>query len=156
MFYNFMTNNEHEATAALIVYATWRSRDTKKFKISLDCWGQVERAIKSVAKRAESIEAFIEKFKPKLCCPSLKPFYCRTSLDMPMEMVSLADGSYVKFGEAKEKRKFLVEVLQDADHKAVLDVLYNKASKVVLLTRDRLEKEKPIESQFTVLEEKEN
>jgi hypothetical protein len=46
------------------------------------------------------------------------------------------------------RRQFLTDVLEQVDHRAVLDILYKKAALVVLLVRDRLEREKPIEARF--------
>lgn len=147
MFYNFQTDCFEEATAALLVYAVYRSRDTKKFKVSLDMWGIIERAVKSVAKRSEDLDIFLEKLKPKLCCSSIRPQFMQTILDIPVEMIALPDGCFVK-REEKGKRRFLVDVLNEVDNKTVLENLYKKTSKVILLVRDRIEREKPIESQF--------
>lgn len=52
-----------------------------------------------------------------------------------------------------ERREFLTRVLDEADDRAVLDVAYKQTAYVVLLVRDRLEREKPYEAQFTVDEE---
>jgi len=43
----------------------------------------------------------------------------------------------------------LTDVLQGVDHRQVLDFLYRKTALVVLLVRDRLEREKQLESKFT-------
>lgn len=149
MFYNFQTDCFEEATASLIVYAVYRSRDLKKFKVSPDMWGIIERAVKSVAKRAEDLDVFIEKLKPKLACSTIKPQFAQTILDIiPIEMIALPDGGFVK-REEKGKRRFLVDVLAEVDHKIVLENLYKKSSKIILLVRDRIEREKPLEGQFT-------
>ena len=39
-------------------------------------------------------------------------------------------------------------MLQEVDHRQVLDFLYRKTALVVLLVRDRLEREKPLEAKF--------
>jgi hypothetical protein len=44
-------------------------------------------------------------------------------------------------------------VLQEVDHRQVLDFLYRKTALVVLLVRDRLEREKPLEAKFETEEE---
>jgi hypothetical protein len=53
----------------------------------------------------------------------------------------------------KNRREFLTGVIAEADHKAVLDLAYKQTAYVVLLVRDRLEREKPYEAQFVIEEE---
>lgn len=48
----------------------------------------------------------------------------------------------------RPKREFLTSIIGEADNKAVLEVAYKQAAYVVLLVRDRLEREKPYEAQF--------
>ena len=73
MYYNFDTSDENAAVAALLVYATYRSRDLKRFKVNPEMWSTIERAVKSVAKRAPDLGEFLERLKPKLSCSSIKP-----------------------------------------------------------------------------------
>jgi hypothetical protein len=151
MIYNFDTSDENAATGAFLVYAVYRSRDMKRFKITPGMWDTIERAVKSVAKRAEDLPEFIEKLKPKLACASIKPKWAKTVPDDMVDLITMMknpDGSLYQVGAADEKRQFLTDVLESADHRAVLDVLYKKAAYVVLLVRDRLEREKPYEAQF--------
>lgn len=53
----------------------------------------------------------------------------------------------------EERREFLTRVLDEADDRSVLDVAYRQTAYVVLLVRDRLEREKPYEAKFLVEEE---
>ena len=148
MIYNFDTTDENAATAAFLVYAVYRSRDHKRFKITPNMWDIVERAVKSVAKRAEDMAEFIEKLKPKLACASIKPKWAKTIPDGIISMMQASDGSLMEIGQEQEKRQFMTDVLETADNRAVLDILYRKAAYVVLLVRDRIEREKPYETQF--------
>lgn len=155
MYYNFDTSDENAAIAALLVYAVYRSRDHKKFKVTPDMWGTIERAVKSVAKRAPDIGTFLEKLKPKLACSSIKPKWANT---MPEGMITMKinpeTGELMQVAD-QGKKQFLTDVIELADNKKVLDVLYKKAALVVLLVRDRLEREKPIEARFIDDEEME-
>jgi hypothetical protein len=81
MYYNFDTSDPNAATAALLVYAIYRSRDAKRFKVTPEMWNTIERSVKSVAKRAEDLGEFIEKLKPKLACASIKPKWAKTLPD---------------------------------------------------------------------------
>lgn len=153
MYYNFDTDRHEAATAALLVYAIYRSRDLKRFKITPDMWGIIERAVKSTAKRARDLGEFIEKLKPKLMCSTIHPRWANT-LPEGMETVAmkpLPDGSFAEIRE-QGRRQFMTDLLQEVDHKEVLDVLYRQAALVILLVRDRLEREKPYEAKFEEVE----
>ena len=52
MIFGFDTEDGNESTAALLVYAIYRSRNTMQFKVSIDMWDKIERFAKSAAKRA--------------------------------------------------------------------------------------------------------
>jgi hypothetical protein len=148
MYYNFDTSDPNAATAALLVYAIYRSRDAKRFKVTPEMWNTIERSVKSVAKRAEDLGEFIEKLKPKLACASIKPKWAKTLPDDVITMkVDPATGELMQVQD-QGRRQFLTDVLEQVDHRAVLDILYKKAALVVLLVRDRLEREKPIEARF--------
>lgn len=147
MQYNFDTSDHDTAVASLLVYAVYRSRDTKRFKITPDMWGMIERAVKSVSKRAGDLGEFVEKLKPKLHCPTIHPRWAKTMPDGMVSMKQMPDGSFVQVAD-QGRRQFLTDVLQEVDHRDVLDILYRKTALVVLLVRDRLEREKPIEAKF--------
>lgn len=148
MIYNFDTSDQNAATAALLVYAIYRSRDVKKFKVTPSMWETIERAVKSVAKRAMDLGEFIERLKPKLACASIKPKWAKTHPDDIITMKIDPDTGELMQVQDEGKRQFLTDVLEQAGHRAVLDILYRKAALVILLVRDRLEREKPIEAQF--------
>ena len=144
MYYNFDTEEENAATAALMVYAVYRSRDVKRFKVNPEMWTRIENAVKSASKRAMDLGDFIEKLKPKLQCGTIHPRWVKTIPDGIVSMRVMPDGSVIEVADSG-KRQFLTDVLNFADHRAVLDYLYRKTALVVLLVRDRLEREKPIE-----------
>ncbi len=152
MYYNFDTENGDYATSALLVYAVYRSRDVKRFKITPDMWGQIERAVKGAAKRAQDLGDFIERLKPKLHCATIHPRWAKTIPDGLKTMQMMPDGSIAEV-EDQGRRQFLTDVLEEADHKAVLEALYKKTSLIILLVRDRLEREKSMESIITKIEE---
>lgn len=147
MYYNFDTDDHTAATAALLVYAIYRSRDAKRFKVTPDMWGMIERAAKSASKRARDLGDFIEKLKPKLHCPTIHPRWAKTLPDGLISMKMMPDGTVAQVQD-KGRRQFLTDVLQEVDPREVLDYLYRKTALVVLLVRDRLEREKPIEARF--------
>lgn len=147
MYYNFDTTDEHLATGALLLYAIYRSRNTKRFKVSPDMWGVIERAVKSASKRASDLNDFIEKLKPKLQCETIQPRWANTMPDGIVSMKMMEDGSVVEVQD-KGRRQFLTDVLTEINHQRVLKLLYKNTAVIVLLVRDRLEREKPIEVKF--------
>jgi hypothetical protein len=48
----------------------------------------------------------------------------------------------------QQRREFLTQLIDEADTNAVLDTAYRQTAYVVLLVRDRLEREKPYEASF--------
>ena len=148
MYYNFDTDDSTGAVAALLVYAIYRSRDVKRFKVTPDMWGMIERATKSASKRAQDLGDFIEKLKPKLHCATIQPRWANTIPDGVISMKVMPDGTIAQVQD-KGRRQFMTDVLQEVDHRLVLDFLYRKTALVILLVRDRLEREKPLEAKFT-------
>lgn len=154
MIYEFDTQDHNAALAALLVYGVWRSRDVKRFKITPDCWGVVERAVKASAKRARDLFDFIEKLKPHLSCSTLHPRWMRTDGQvMTMAIADKETGEILVPGGQGERRQFWVEVLEGADHRVALNILYTQTARVIALVRDRLEREKPIETQLKLEED---
>lgn len=153
MIYGFETDDHNEATAALLVYVTYRSRDPSKFKVTPDMWGLIERAVKASAKRATSIPRFIETLKPKLSCPTLHPRWMETGIAGEITLTPVQGGGFVQLENDPDRREFLAGPINDADASAVLDVLYRETAWIVLLVRGRLEREKPVEKRFATTED---
>lgn len=162
MIYGFETDDEHTAIAALIVYVVWRSRDRARFKITPDVWGQVERFTKDAAKRAKTIPDFVEALKKpgRLYAPTLHPRYMEVGAkgEVPLTIIRNPDGSLreaIQFASDREigLREFGTRVIERADAAAVIRAAYKTTAYVILLVRDRLEREKPIEQQLdTIIE----
>lgn len=146
MIYNFDTEKNDEATAALIVYAIYRSRDRKRFKVSPEMWGQIDRFVKSSAKRAQTIPQFIDNFMPKMSCASIHPKAMEVAVSG--RLIQVGD-SFMEFNQ-DDKRTFLTRVIADCNEKQVLNKLYKETAWIVMLVRDRLEQEKPIEKSIEI------
>ncbi|HHV61131.1 MAG TPA: hypothetical protein GXX51_00595 [Firmicutes bacterium] len=154
MYYGFETSDENAGIAALLVYGVYRSRDVKRFKITPDMWGTIERAVKSSAKRALDLHDFIEKLKPKLMCSALKPRWMDTNPGTITMVQNPETGELIQKTDSG-RRQFWVEILEEIDHRPVLDILYQKTSWVIALVRDRLEREKPLEQSGLIKEDEE-
>ncbi|MGD9893454.1 MAG: hypothetical protein AB7R89_16100 [Dehalococcoidia bacterium] len=142
--YGFDTSDEHAAVGALCVYAVWRSRDRARHKITPDVWSQNERFVKAAAKRAENLPQFLERLKPRMSCGAIHPAAIAVGVKGAVPEVVLSTGEVIELAE-EPGREFGVGVIERADHRAVLDVLYRETAWVIALTRDRLERERPIE-----------
>ena len=158
MIYGFDTADTHIATAALMVYATWRSRDKKRFKVTPELWGQIERFAKGSAKRATNIARWLEAFKPRVACETISPRWMATGLQGAITIAPVRDSEGTLTGYARAEprdgtREFLAEAVKRIDERRVIDLLYRETAWVVLLVRDRLEREKPVENQFSFEEE---
>jgi len=159
VYYGFNTGDENAALGALLVYGIYRSRDVKRFKVTPDMWGVIERAVKSSAKRALNLHDFIERLKPRLMCSTLKPKWMATDEEVLLSPVTMAvnreTGEIIQ-KQDKGRRQFWVEILEEVDHQAVLDILYRKTSWVIALVRDRLERERPLEVSGIIKEDEED
>lgn len=148
MRYGFDTEHDHEAVAALLVYAIWRSRDRRRFRITPDVWGQIERFTKASAKRSTTIPRFIEALKPKLLCATIHPKAMEVGLRGTIPLVETPDGAFIQTATPDDQREFLTQIVGIADTRSVLETLYRDTAWVILLVRDRLERERPIEGRF--------
>lgn len=141
MLLGFNTENEVKAKAAFLVYVIYKSRDTKRGPSGLDMWGQIERFTKASAKRSEGIDDFVNTFKRKMACPTINPYWMKSDLKATNAVVD-DDGSIMTFG-GNDLRSFGLDIFNDEEHgKEIVDCLYNKTQIVILLVRDRLEREK--------------
>lgn len=147
MIYQFDTDDQTAATAALLVYAIYRSRDARRFKVTPDMWAQIERFTKASAKRAGSIPAFIEALKPRLQCGTIHPRWMETGIKGLLPFTdSAGNTNYIQGGDARD---FLTGAIAAANSTEVIRHLYAQTAWIILLVRDRLEREKPIEDKLT-------
>ncbi len=143
MLFGFQTENEVKAKAALLIYVVYRSRDKGKGPQGLDMWAQIERFAKAAAKRADGIDDFINSFKRKMACGTINPYWMRDDVAAANAIIK-DSGEIITFSE---NRGFGLEIFEDeAQSKDVVDCIYNKTQNIILLVRDRLEREKPLEN----------
>lgn len=157
MQYGFDTDDAPEGIGALLVYAAWRSRDKARLKITPKIWGQVEDAARASAQGAATLGEFLDLLKPHVECRALDPRWCAIGAagEVPLIAVHDAEGrlSYaIQPARASDQREFLTGLLRAADHKAVLRKLRRETALIVLLVRDRLERERPLEEQLDALD----
>lgn len=107
-----------------VVYAVWRSRDTARYRVTLDVWSQVERFTKAAAKRARTLPAFVEALKPRFYAGTLSPRAMEAGVKGPVPLLALGSGAVLEVAAPEEQREFMVGVIERADQRAVLRKLY--------------------------------
>jgi hypothetical protein len=107
----------------------------------------VERFVKASAKRATTIPAFLEALKPRLCCATLSPRAMHVAMVGYPPFAQTTEGDWVPLAMGGE-RQFLTEVISRVNQKAVVDKCYRETAWIVLLVRDRLERERPNEAKI--------
>jgi len=149
MLYGFDTDDENSATGSLLIYAIWRSRDLRRFRVTPDVWARVERFSKAAAKRARGLPDFIEALKPRLLCGTISPRWMEVGIKGDISMLAVRNSSggteYIQHAADPEQREFLTAAIDRCDQQAVIREIYTRTAYCVLLVRDRLEREKPIE-----------
>lgn len=141
MLFGFNTEDSVKAKAAFIIYAIYKSRDVKRGPQGLDMWGQIERFAKSAAKRSTDIDSFINKFKKKMACSTINPYFLK--FDNDISFATINSNNEIMTFDNKNTRNFALDIFQDDEHgKDIVDVLYEKTQIIILLVRDRLEREK--------------
>jgi len=154
VIFNFDTDEHETAVAALVVYAIYRSRDKRRFKVSPEMWGQIERFTKASAKRAINLPRFMDSMMPRMQCPSINPKWMEVGIKGGLlARENSAGGTEFMEFKADDSREFMTQVLNGVDHMSVINKLYKETQWVVLLVRERLEREKPIESSLIIEEE---
>lgn len=150
MLFGFDTENEHVAAGALLVYAVYRSRDTRRGPSGYDMWEQIERFVRRAAKRADDVGGFLKRFKPMMACGTINPRWTGTG-SVAMNAVQFKDGSILVRDRAEEPRDFMLSITEApvAYQEEIINTLYEQTQRIILLVRDRLEREKPFESIFT-------
>ncbi len=157
MIFGFDTKDRNAATAALLVYAVYRSRDVNRFKITLDMWDRIERYTKNAAKRSKNLPEFIESLKPRLLCGALKPRWLEVGASGTVPMITVQNEvggirEFIQRAPDPDAREFLTGVIENTDPRAVLGKLYGETTWIILLVRNRLESEKPIEPMIDAME----
>lgn len=149
MLFGFDTEDERIAAGALLIYVVYRSRNKNRGPSGLDMWGQIERFARASAKRAETLGDFVSAFKRRMACDTINPYWCNTGI-VAGKTVRTDTGEIMVFGDNESHRDFLVEIMERELEKQneIIEMLYDQTQRIILLVRDRLEREKPIEGRF--------
>lgn len=85
-----------------------------------------------------------------MACESINPKWCEVGSDI---MTAYQDeyGNIIMTGNDGKKREFLTEIIESGKDEEVLYQLYKETARVIMLVRDRLEREKPIETKLETM-----
>lgn len=141
MLLGFETDNEVKAKAAFIIYVIYKSRDVKRGPSGVDMWGQIERFAKASAKRSDGIDDFVNSFKRKMACATINPRWMKN--DGAAANAYVTKNNEIMVFNNSESRTFGLDVFDDEEKgREIVDCIYNKTQIIILLVRDRLEREK--------------
>lgn len=100
--------------------------------------------------RADDVGEFLESFKRQMACGTINPRFCFTGA-AAMNAMKFSDGSIFVHEESdKAPRDFMISILEAPQEKQqeITDALYEQSQRIILLVRDRLEREKPLDGKF--------
>jgi hypothetical protein len=85
-----------------------------------------------------------------MACGTINPRWTGTG-SVAMNAVQFKDGSILVRDRAEEPRDFMLSITEApvAYQEEIINTLYEQTQRIILLVRDRLEREKPFESIFT-------
>ena len=132
MQFNFTTDDELRAKAALLLYAAYRSRPQTSSLNGLETWTRFTAYIRGACLKSETTAEFITNFCRMAGVGSIKPRYLETSGGMIM----LGDGSLVQSSDIKE---FQTGIFEDD---RLMRIYENEGQIVVMLIRERIQREK--------------
>lgn len=78
-----------------------------------------------------------------MACETINPKWCESGIASGVGYEQ-SDGTII-FRNQDDQREFLTEVLESGRDARVIERLYKETARCILLVRDRLEREKPIE-----------
>lgn len=87
-----------------------------------------------------------------MACETVNPKWCEIGSDV---MTAYQDefGNIIMKGNDGNKREFMTDIIESGKDEEVLYQLYKETARVIMLVRDRLEREKPIETKLeTIIE----
>ena len=87
-----------------------------------------------------------------MACETINPKWCESGSQV---MAAIEDelGNIVVSGD--KGRQFLTEIIEGGNDQEILYQLYRETARVIMLVRDRLEREKPIETKLEQIIESE-
>ena len=132
MLFKFNTDNEIRAKAALLLYAAYRSRQQTSSLNGLETWTRFVTYIRGAYLKSETTAEFITNFCKMAGVGSIKPKYFETNGGMTI----VSDGMLIQSDSIKE---YHPEIIEDD---SLMKIYENESQLIVMLIRDRIQREK--------------
>lgn len=83
-----------------------------------------------------------------MACGTLNPRFCKTGVVADNAIIE-EDGSVIVKGEKSERRDFMIAITESPadEQEKIVNCIYEQTQRIILLVRDRLEREKDFEEE---------
>lgn len=128
----FDTESVEHARAALLLYAMYKSRETKSSLNGIETWDRCNSYIKGAVCKSSTTGEFAQEFCKKANINSIKPQYLKTdglvNIDNTGTMIQ-ADGIY----------NYQTSLFENT---GILNLLSKESLYIIMLVRERIQREK--------------
>lgn len=132
MYYQFNTDSLERAKAALILYAIYKSRNPSSSLNGLETWNRFNSYVRGACLKSANTAEFVNHLCKMADTGSIKPVYLKDKSNL----VFLPDGT---IAESDSINDFKVNLFEDDN---LLKLFENEGAFLVMLIRERLEREK--------------
>lgn len=132
MLYKFNTDSVKHASAALLLYAMYRSRNKNSPLNGLETWDRFNSYIRGACLKSSTTAEFMQKFCRAAKIDSVKPRYLST--DDPVLMAET--GELIMSDAIKDYR---IPIIED---NSLLRIMSDESIYLCMLVRDRIQREK--------------
>lgn len=132
MLYQFDCTSLKHAKAALLLYALYRSRDTKSSLNGVETWDRFGSYIRGACLKSTTTAEFVQNFCRKAKIESIRPGYLCT--EYPVEMPDTGE-----LIVSENVQNFQLEIFED---NTLLPLIAAETLYLIMLVRERIQREK--------------
>lgn len=132
MLYQFDTGNMNHAKAALLLYAMYRSRDSKSSLNGLETWDRFAAYVRGACLKSATTAEFVQNFCRKANIASIRPRYLDTG-----DPVLMPDTGEMVVAEGV--RDYQTRLFEDD---SLLRLFETETLYLIMLVRERIQREK--------------
>ncbi len=146
MLYQFDTESLKHARAALLLYAMYRSRESTSPLNGLETWERFQTFTRGAWLKASTTAEFVQAFCRKAKINSVKPRYLRTDDAVPMP----GTGELI---ESASVANYQLDIIAD---NSLLDLYATESIYLIMLVRERIQREKMYQKEAGTDDEEED
>lgn len=132
MRYDFFTDDEKRARAALILYALYRSRSKSSSLNGIETWNRFTAYVRGAVLKSTNTAEFVNQFCKMAKVDSIRPKYLKESSGYVIQ----PDGSIIVSDDVKD---FKINIIEDD---SLMNVFENESVLLSMLVRERIQREK--------------